>query len=168
LVGKDLDIALRRAQDIIDTVKSLQQGDRVVVTWHDACRVTNDPDIRSEYYATPKETQGTVFDCLPDPKFADVFYLILWGETTGGRPDYYDSLPLNWLARILPLTPTPVKFPRKDMKVVPLNYEPVKRVMVYRRGALVDDTNDVSKLTMRYTREGRTMKIVEEIRKIVT
>ena len=168
MVGKNLNISLENAQQIINTVTALKQGDRVVVTWHDACRVTNDPDIRSEYYSTPKETQGTVFDCLPDPQYPKVFYLIVWGETTGGRPDYYDSIPLNWLAKIISLTPVAVKFPRKEMKVIPVNFQTVKRMMLYKRGALVDDTNDVSKLTMRYTREGRVMKLVEEIHKIVT
>lgn len=167
MVGKNLDISLKMAQEIIDIVKGLKRGDRVVILWHDACRVTNDPDIRSEYYSTPKETQGTVFDCLPDPEYEWVFYLIIWGETTSGRPDYYDAIPLNWLARIQPLAPVPVKFPRKEMKVRPANLETVKRMMVYKRGALVEDTGNVSKLTMRFVHEGKIMKIVEEIHKIV-
>ena len=169
MVGKNLDRALCHSQEIIDIVKALTTGDRVVITWHDACRVTNDPDIRPEYYSTPKETTGTVYDCVPDPQYEDVFYLIIWGETTGGRPDYYDAIPLNWLAKIQALAPVPVKFPRMGLKSgPPSNIETVKRVMVYKKGALVEDTNNVSKLTMRYVREGRIMKLIEEIHKFVT
>jgi hypothetical protein len=169
LVGTNLEKSLLMAQTTINIVDALKPGDRVVILWHDACRVTNDPDVRSIYFSTPKETQGTVFDCLPDPQFENVFYLIIWGETTGGRPDYYDAIPLNWIARITPLAPVPVKFPMMAMRVLPVgNQQTVKRVMVYAGGQLVEDTNDVSKLTMRYTREGRVMKLVEEIHKIIT
>ena len=100
MVGKDLTSSLAKAQETIQTIQALKRGDRVLILWHDACRVTNDPDVRSEYYSTPKETQGSVFDCLPDPEFPHIFYLIIWGETTSGRPDYYDAIPITWLAKV--------------------------------------------------------------------
>jgi len=167
LVGKGLHASLARAEEIIRTIEALKRGDRVLVLWHDACRVTNDPDIRPEYYSTPKETQGTVFDCLPDPEFPNVFYLIIWGETTSGRPDYYDAIPVSWIARIQNLEPVPVRFPRKTMKVV-RGLTTVKRLMVYRKGRLCSDSGGISKVPLRQVRDSEIpLKLVEEIVKLV-
>ncbi len=168
MVGKALDISVARTQEIIQTITALKQGDRVLIVWHDACRVTNDPDVRAEYYSTPKETQGTVFDCLPDPEYADVFYLIVWGETTGGRPDYYDAIPIAWIAKIQSLTPTAVKFPRKAMKILPVGGRVVTRVMRFRKGHLVEDSGGVTKIALRYLSDRKPVKFVEEIHKIVS
>jgi len=167
LVGKGLHASLARAEEIIRTIEALKRGDRVLVLWHDACRVTNDPDIRPEYYSTPKETQGTVFDCLPDPEFPNVFYLIIWGETTSGRPDYYDAIPVSWIARIQNLEPVPVRLPRKNMKVV-RGLTTVKRLMVYRKGRLCSDSGGISKVPLRQVRDSEIpLKLVEEIVKLV-
>jgi len=116
LVGKNLNISLASMEEALRQVEGLRRGDRVIVVWHDACRVTNDPDFRPEYYSTPKETQGTVYDCLPDPEYPDVFYLIVAGETTAGKPDYYDAIPVAWIARIEQLQVGAVKQPRKAFK----------------------------------------------------
>jgi len=167
MVGTNLQLSLNRVQETIKALESVKRGDRVAVIWHDACRVSNDPDIRPEYYSTRKDTQGTVFDCLPDPEFRDVFYLIVWGEMTGKRPDYYDAIPIAWIARIQPLEPAPVKFPRKAMKVIPVTGQSVDRLMVYRRGQLVEDSGGISKIPMKYERASKPTKLVEEIYKII-
>jgi hypothetical protein len=122
LVGRDLDAGLEKAREITQTVESLKRGDRVLVVWHDACRVTNDPEVRSEYYSTPKETQGTVYDCVPDPDYPDIFYLIISGETTGGKPDYYDSIPTAWVAKIERLEVSTTKHVKKVPKLVADTY----------------------------------------------
>ncbi len=143
----------------------MKPGDRVLVLWHDACRVSDDPDVRPQYYSTPKESQGVVFDCVPDPEYPNVFYLILWGETTSGRPDYYDAIPISWIARIQTLAAGPVKLPRKTMKN---SFERViKRRMVFRRGRLVEDSGGVSKVPLRFERHVKPVKFVEEIVKVV-
>ncbi len=166
-MGKNLGAGVSRVQEILAVVESLKRGDRVVVLWHDACRVTNDPDVRAEYYSTPKETQGTVFDCVPDPDYPDVFYLIIWGETTGGRPDYYDAIPIAWIARIQTLTPTAVKFPRRAIQTVPVGSRTIARVMRFKKGRLVEDSGGVGKMALRYLSDRRPMKFVEEIHKVV-
>ena len=167
MVGKALASSLDRAQEILRVIDALKPGDRVVVVWHDACRVTNDHDVRPEYYSTPKETQGTVFDCLPDPEYPDVFYLIIWGESTGGRPDYYDAIPVAWIARIQSLTASPVKFSRKIRKILPVGTRTVSRVMRFRKGQLVEDSGGVNKIALRYINERRPLKFIEEISKII-
>ncbi len=168
MVGKALAISIAKAQEIIRTITALKQGDRILIVWHDACRVTNDPDVRAEYYSTPKETQGTVFDCLPDPEYAEVFYLIIWGETTGGRPDYYDAIPIAWIAKIQSLTPTAVKFPQKTMKIIPVGSRTITRVMHFKKGRLVEDSGGVGKVALRQSGDRKPMKFVEEICKIVS
>ena len=167
MVGKNLQVIVDRAQETIKAIDSLKRGDRVFIVWHDACRVSNDPDIRPEYFGTRKDTQGIVFDCLPDPEFSDVFYLIVWGELTGKRPDYYDAIPAAWIARVQPLEPTPVKFPRKDMKVIPVARKTVDRVLVYKGGQLVEDSGGISKVPKRFESTCTPTKLVEEIYKIV-
>jgi hypothetical protein len=122
LVGRELDAGLEKAREITHTVEGLKRGDRVLVLWHDACRVTNDPDVRPEYYSTPKETQGTVYDCVRDPVFPDVFYLIISGETTGGKPDYYDAIPVAWVAKIERLEVSATKRAKKVPKLVADTY----------------------------------------------
>ena len=145
----------------------LKRGDRVVVFWHDACRVTNDPDVRPEYYSTPKETQGTVYDCVPDPEYPEVYYLIVSGETTSGRPDYYDAIPIAWIAKIEKLEIPAVKRPKKQSKLVTDLYT-VKRVMVFRGARMVKDSGGISKLPLKWTGTGfATRKLVEEIHKVV-
>jgi len=166
LVGRNLENILTKAREIIQTVQALKRGERVLLLWHDACRVSNDPVVRPQYYSTPKETQGAVFDCLPDPEFSHVFYLILWGEMTGKRPDYYDAIPIAWIARIQILEAMPVKFPRRVPKIVPVSRS-VDRVMVYKKGELVQDTGGISKIPMRFEAAAKPVKLVEEIYKIV-
>lgn len=168
MVGKALAISIAKAQEIIQTITALKKGDRILIVWHDACRVTNDPDVRAEYYSTPKETQGTVFDCLPDPEYAEVFYLIIWGETTGGRPDYYDAIPIAWVAKIQSLTPTAVKFPQKTMKIIHAGSRTIIRVIHFKKGRLVEDSGGVAKVPLRYSGGRKPMKFVEEICKIVS
>ncbi len=147
------------------SIEALKRGDRVLVLWHDACRVSDDPDVRPKYYSTPKESQGVVFDCVPDPEYPNVFYLILWGETTSGRPDYYDAIPIAWIARIQTLAAGPVKFSRKAEK---RRFEHViERTMVFRRGRLVEDSGGVSKIALRFERHAEPVKLVEEIHKVI-
>jgi hypothetical protein len=153
MVGNHLDAGLTKAQETIQTIRALHRGDRVTLIWHDACRVTNDPDVRAEYYSTPKETQGTVYDCVSDPDYPDVFYLIISGETTGGKPDYYDSIPVAWIAKIDRLEITPTKHVKKVPKLVTEEYI-VNRVL--RFSELPQDTKG-----------GKTpRKYVEEIVKV--
>jgi len=167
LVGRELGRSLSKAQEILRTIESLQPGDRVVILWHDACRVTNDPDVRPEYYSTPKETQGTIFDCVPDPDFPEVFYLIVCGEKTSGRPDYYDAIPIAWIARIERLEVSAVKHPRKERKLVPDLYT-VKRVIVFKNGRIHEDSGGISKLPLKWMTMGfATRKLVEEVHKVV-
>ncbi len=128
MVGRELDVGLEKAREITQLIEHLKRGDRVLVVWHDACRVTNDPDVRPEYYSTPKETQGTVYDCVPDPDFPDVFYLIISGETTGGKPDYYDAIPIAWVAKIEHLEVSATKRTKKVPKLVGDTYT-VNRTM---------------------------------------
>jgi hypothetical protein len=167
LVGRNLENILTKAREIIQTVQALKRGERVLLLWHDACRVSNDPVVRPQYYSTPKESQGTVFDCLPDPEFSHVFYLIVWGEMTGKRPDYYDAIPVSWIARIQTLEPTPVKFPKRITKIVPAGRRSVERVMVYKGGQLVADSGGISKVPLRFEPKGKLVKLVEEISKVV-
>jgi hypothetical protein len=170
LVGKltELNASLAKAQETIQAITALKKGERAVILWHDACRVTNDPDIRAEYYSTPKETQGTIFDCLPDPEYPSVFYLILWGETTGGRPDYYDAIPIAWISKIQTLTPTAAaKFPRRALKEGVVGERLVRRVLQYRKGQLVEDSGGAFKAALRYIGYREPLKFVEEIYKNV-
>ncbi len=168
MVGKNLYSTIDKAQTILQAIETLRPGDRVVVLWHDACRVTNDPDVRPEYYSTPKETQGTVYDCLPDPDFPNIFYLIVCGETTQGKPDYYDAIPVAWIAKIEKLEITAIKRPRKQPKLVTDLYT-VKRVIVFKDSKLLSDTGGISKLPLRWIQpQGfATRKFVEEIVKVV-
>lgn len=101
---------------MVRIVESLRRGDHIIVVWHDACRVNNDPDVQADYYSTKKETQGTVYDCLPDSEYPDVFYLIISGETTGGSPDYYDAIPVAWIAELQKLEHMATTVPRKSPK----------------------------------------------------
>jgi hypothetical protein len=167
LVGKGLSTSLDRAQEVLRAIEVLKPGDRVVVLWHDACRVTNDPDVRPEYYSTPKETQGTVFDCVPDPDYPNVFYLIVCGETTAGKPDYYDAIPVAWIAKIEKLEITAIKRPKKQPKLVTDLYT-VKRVIVFKDDRLVEDTGGIQKVPMKWMVMGMaTRKFVEEIHKVI-
>jgi hypothetical protein len=154
MVGDHLDVGLAKAQETIQTIQGLHRGDRVTLLWHDACRVTNDPDVSAEYYSTPKETQGTVYDCVPDPDYPDVFYLIISGETTGGKPDYYDSIPVAWIAKIEKLEVTPVKHVKKVPKLVTEEYV-VNRVLKF------------SELPQETKASKTPRKYVEEIVKVV-
>ncbi len=166
MVGKNLDRGTERAHEITAAIAGLQSGDRVIVIWHDACRVNNDPDVRAEYYSTRKETQGTVFDCLPDPEYPNVFYLIISGETTSGHPDYYDSIPVAWIAQITRLE-VPGKQPKKVEKLAPDNVE-VERVVVYKGGKEQEDSGGVEKLPRKWTQPSvGARKFTEELTKIV-
>ncbi len=156
MVGRDLDAGLEKAREITQTIEALKRGDRVLVVWHDACRVTNDPDVRPEYYSTPKETQGTIYDCVPDPDFPDIFYLIISGETTGGKPDYYDSIPTAWVAKIERLEVSAGKQVKKVPKLVAEAYT-VNRTLTYKN--LNHDS--------RGARLKTPQKYVEEIVKVV-
>jgi hypothetical protein len=150
---------------ILEVIQELQPGDRVVVLWHDACRVTNDPEVRAEYYSTPKETQGTVYDCKPDPDYPDVYYLILNGETTGGRPDYYDAIPIAWISKIQRLEVG--KQPMRVLKPAPGTIA-VERVLFYKDHKLRSDSGGIQKLTKKWTRSpAGAKKLVEEITKVV-
>jgi hypothetical protein len=125
VVGKGLRNILERFEEVISVVESLNRGDQVFVRWHDACRVEGDPDILPEYYSTPKETSGILYDCLPDKDDSSKFYLIILGERTGGRADYYDAIPLGWTIMIQKLEvavpgrlpPAVTKMPKKFKKV---------------------------------------------------
>jgi hypothetical protein len=164
MVGKGLNVSLNKADETLKILDALKRGDRVVILWHDACRVTNDPDVRAEYYSTPKETQGTVYDCLPDPEYPSVFYLIVCGETTMGKPDYYDAIPIAWIAKIQKLEVSE-KHPRKEMK---LTTQIIKRVLLYEGGVLVNDTGGMSKIPLKRATKGYpAQKYVEEISKVV-
>ncbi len=156
MVGKELDAGLEKAREITQTVESLKRGDRVLIVWHDACRVTNDPDVRAEYYSTPKETQGTVYDCVPDPDFPDIFYLIISGETTGGKPDYYDSIPIAWVAKIERLEVSATKHVKKVPKLVADTYT-VNRTLRFKE---INHDSDGAPLKA-------PQKYVEEIVKVV-
>jgi hypothetical protein len=105
VVGRGLRHILERYEEVVGLIESLKRGDQVYVRWHDACRVSNDPDILPEYYSTPKETTGPLFDVLPDKDDPYTFYLIILGEKTGGKPDYYDAIPLGWVITIQKLQP---------------------------------------------------------------
>lgn len=164
MVGKDLNQASQRAATIADEIQELQKGDRVLVVWHDACRVTNDPDVRPDYYSTRKETQGTVWDCVPDPEYPWVLYLIIAGETTSGRPDYYDAIPVAWIARVQRLT-VAVKLPRKMTRASQDTYQ-VNRVIVFRNGKPHEDSGGVDKVPKKWAHDG-TCKLVEEIIKVI-
>jgi hypothetical protein len=169
LVGKELNATLERAQDVLRSIETLKPGDRVVVLWHDACRVTNDPDVRPEYYSTPKETQGTIFDCVPDPDFPKVFYLIVCGETTAGKPDYYDAIPIAWIAKIEKLEIAALKQPKKALKLATDLYT-VKRVIAFKDARMVEDTGGITKLPLRWLHLPKSVpshKFVEEIHKVV-
>lgn len=167
MVGKALNTSLDKAQEILRAIDLLKSGDRVVVLWHDACRVTNDPDVRAEYYSTPKETQGTVYDCVPDPEYPEVFYLIIFGETTAGKPDYYDAIPVAWITRIEKLEISAVKTPKKPMKSAP-NWYMVKRVIMYKDNHVQRDSGGVSKLPLKgIDYASGTRKFVEQIEKII-
>lgn len=156
MVGSSLDAGAAKAREITQIVEGLRRGDRILVVWHDACRVTNDPEVRPEYYSTPKETQGTVYDCVPDPDYPDIFYLIISGETTGGKPDYYDSIPVAWVAKIERLEVSPTKHVKKVPKLVAEAYT-VNRTLTYKN--LVHDQRGAP---------GRApQKYVEEIVKVV-
>jgi hypothetical protein len=167
MVGKGLSSTVEKAQQILQVVEGLQRGDRVIVLWHDACRVTNDPDVRAEYYSTPKETQGTIYDCVPDPEYPSVYYLIVCGETTGGRPDYYDAIPIAWIARIEKLEITSAKRPKKERKLVTDLYT-VKRVIVYKSDRLARDSGGITKLPLKWMQSDgmASRKFVEEITKV--
>jgi hypothetical protein len=166
LVGKNLGAEIPRVQEILAAIENLQRGDRVVVLWHDACRVTNDPEVRAEYYSTPKETQGTVWDCVPDPVFPTVYYLIISGETTGGRADYYDAIPIAWISKLECLE-IPTKQPKKVAKLAP-NVISVERVVVYKDRQLQTDSGGVEKVPKKWTRSAMgPMKLVEEVTKVV-
>lgn len=147
MVGKNLALSVERAHDTILELDALRRGDRVIVLWHDACRVTNDPDVRPEYYSTPKETQGTVYDCVPDPDFPTVFYLIISGETTNGKPDYYDAIPIAWIAKIEKLEIT-AKHPKKAVKHAPT--VTVERRIIYERGKLRVDSGGIDRLPKKW------------------
>jgi len=167
LVGKELSNGIKRTEEVIRALESLKRGDRVLVLWHDACRVTNDPDVRPEYYSTPKETQGTVFDCLPDPDFPNVLYLIIFGETTGGRPDYYDAIPVAWIAKIERLDVTPHRIPRRVSKMV--GERIIRRVISFKRLKVIDDSGGISRIPLELVsaRETGPRKFVEEITKVI-
>lgn len=169
MVGKGLSTTVEKAQQILQVVEGLQRGDRVIVLWHDACRVTNDPDVRAEYYSTPKETQGTIYDCVPDPEYPSVYYLIVCGETTSGRPDYYDAIPIAWIARIEKLEVTAMKHPKKSHRLVTdlVDRYTVKRVIVYKSDRLARDSGGISKLPLKWVQTGMaSRKFVEEITKV--
>jgi hypothetical protein len=125
VVGKGLRNILERYEEVIGVVESLKRGDQVYVRWHDACRVTNDPDVLPEYYSTSKETTGPLYDVLPDNTDPSSFYLIILGEATGGKPDYYDAIPLGWILTIQKLQaavpgnlpPTVTKVAKKTGKI---------------------------------------------------
>ncbi len=154
-------------QEIIHIIEALKPGDRVVVFWRDACRVTNDPDVRPEYYVTPKETQGTVSRCVPDPNYPYLFHLIIDGETTGGRADYYDSIPIGWIVKIERLEPIAIKRPQKEAKLATDQYT-VKRVMTFKGGRQVGDSGGIAKLPKKWARSLSPCKFNEEIIKVVT
>jgi hypothetical protein len=158
LVGRKLDAGLEKAREITQTVEGLKRGDRVLVVWHDACRVTNDPDVRPEYYSTPKETQGTVYDCVPDPDFPEIFYLIISGETTGGKPDYYDAIPVAWVARIERLEVSAAKHSKKVPKLVADTYV-VNRTMRFTE-ITHDAHGDLLKAPQKYVEE--VVKVVDD------
>ncbi len=165
MVGKNLATSLEKMRDLILQLDRLKRGDRVIVLWHDACRVTNDPDVRPEYYSTPKETQGTVYDCVPDPEYHDIFYLIISGETTSGRADYYDAIPAAWITKIQRLEA--VKHPGKMVKVAAPSIL-VDRVIVYKNGKPHVDSGGVDKLSRKWvTSPHGATKMVEEITKVV-
>ncbi len=166
MVGKALGNGIVKAEQILRMIDALKPKDRVVVTWHDACRVTNDPDVRPEYYSTPKETQGTVCDCVPDPEYPDVFYLIIYGETTGGRADYYDAIPVAWIAKIERLESIPIKTSRKEPKFAAEPYI-VKRIMNFEGGRQVSDSGGVDKLAKKWVASPLTCKFTEDILKVV-
>jgi hypothetical protein len=152
LVGKNLSAGLPKLQEILGIIENLKPGDRVVVFWRDACGVTNDPEVRAEYYATSKETQGTVCDVRPDPEYPWFYYLIIGGETTGGLRDYYDSVPIAWIVKIERLEVAITKHTKKAPKLVTEEYV-VNRVM---RFANLPHNSDKT-----------PQKFVEEIRKVV-
>lgn len=130
MVGKNLQIGIEHAHEVLLAIEALKRGDRIVILWHDACRVTNDPDVRPDYYSTPKETQGTVWDCVPDPEYPATFYLIVAGETTSGKPDYYDSIPIAWIAKLEKLEISSTKRGKKVPKLVAEQYV-VNRVLKF-------------------------------------
>lgn len=165
-MGKNLGAGIPRVQETLSTIEGLKRGDRIVVLWHDACRVTNDPDVRSEYYSTPKETQGTVYDCVPDPDFPTVYYLIVSGETTMGKPDYYDAIPIAWIAKIERLEIT-IKQPKKVSKLAP-HIVLVDRLIVYKDRKVQTDSGGVDRLPKKWSRSSTgAQKLVEEITKVV-
>lgn len=167
MVGKGLLNNLNLSEEVIRTVESLKRGDRILVLWHDACRVTNDPDICPEYYSTPRETQGTVFDCLPDPDFPKIFYLILFGETTGGRPDYYDAIPVALIAKIERLDITTRRTPRRASKLA--GERIIRRVILYKKLKVIGDTGGISRIQPQSisTRGTTPRKFVEDVHKVV-
>ena len=63
-----------------------------------------------------------MYDCVPDPDYPDIFYLIISGETTGGKPDYYDSIPVAWVAKIERLEVSTTKHVKKVPKLVADTY----------------------------------------------
>ncbi|MGA8856797.1 MAG: hypothetical protein WB643_06465 [Candidatus Bathyarchaeia archaeon] len=151
-------------QEILAALEGLKRGDRVVVLWHDACRVTNDPDVRAEYYSTPKETQGTVYDCVPDPDFPTVYYLIISGETTMGKADYYDAIPVAWIAKIERLE-VAVKHPKMAWKLA--SHTSVDRILLYRDRLLRSDSGGVDRLPKKWSHLSGPQKFIEEIIKVV-
>lgn len=163
MVGKDFEQIVLRSKTVLDEIQALQRGDRVLVLWHDACRVINDPDVRAEYYSTPKETQGTVWDCVPDPEFSSVYYLIVTGERTGGKADYYDAIPIAWISKIQKL-----EFAIKQSKMAE-KFVPLARVIVYKYGKPIDDSGGIAKLPRKYagSKDTAPRKFVEEIQKTV-
>ena len=165
MVGKGLASNLDRNGEVIRTLESLKRGDRILVLWHDACRVTNDPDVRPEYYSTPRETQGTVFDCLVDPDFPNVFYLILFGETTGGRPDYYDAIPVALIAKIERLDVMLRRTPRRASKVA--GERIIRRVISYKKLKVIDDTGGLSRIQPLSAQGTSPRKFVEDVYKVV-
>lgn len=165
MVGKRLANSLNRNEEVIRTLESLKRDDRILVLWHDACRVTNDPDVRPEYYSTPRETQGTVFDCVPDPDFPNVFYLILFGETTGGRPDYYDAIPVAWIAKIEHLDVITRRTPRRTSKVA--GERIIRRIILYKKLRVIGDTGGISRIQPSSAQEATPRKFVEDVLKVV-
>jgi len=88
-----LEIKKYPSDEVIEVLKSLRRGDKIIVYWRDACGFRDVP-IPEEIYYTPKESIGTFYTLIDD-------HIIIISEETGKGESYEGTvIPIGIIERI--------------------------------------------------------------------
>ena len=81
------------SDEVIEVLKSLRRGDKIIVHWRDACGFRDVPSPEEIYY-TPKESIGTFYTLIED-------HIIIISEETGKGESYEGTvIPIGIIERI--------------------------------------------------------------------